>query len=149
MAFNFTKKGAAYDLGLLALCATFIAIIIGRDAFSPTAYMTVLIIVVAAMGVLNTLREAYKESQLDEMQLAAASFGARWAVTIPLTLMLLVLFIPPLQNAVLSFTEALYASSQSPLPPLIRVFIMGAVLAVILQLSGKLLISAIWTRTKG
>ncbi|GEM_PF-2782691 len=148
MALTFKQKRALYDGGLIILCLGLLVMVIWREAFPPGLHTGLVIVALIGIGIVNTLREAHKEAQLDEMQLAAASFGARWAVTIPITMMLLLNFFPPIRDTAIAFLEVLAGPSDSPFPPLLRVFVMGMVLAVILQLAGKSLIAAIWTWRK-
>lgn len=141
-------RGSLYDFGLAALCIAFIVILMSKQSISPLLYTPALFLTLIAICVVNTFREAHKEAKLDEVQLAAASFGARWSVAVPITIMMLMLFLTPLQNATMSFAEALEAAEGSPAPPILRVFVMGMALAVVLQLLGKSLIAAIWTWRK-
>ena len=143
-----TKAGAIYDIGLIASMIGFVLVLINGQALVPLAYTALLFALLLAAMLFNIKREAHKEQQLDELQLASASFGARWSFAALGLVMLLMLFITPLQSAVAYIANIAEHSNGAPMVSPSKTFLMGLVAAMVIQLTAKSALSAIWTWTK-
>ena len=64
-------------------------------------------------------------------------------------LALLASFLTPLQDLIGQAATAFEASPANPVPPAVRLFLLGLVCALVLQFSTKALITAVWHRMKG
>lgn len=142
------KKTALFDLGLVAFLIALFAVLVNKHALSPPVYMTLLVGLMLTATVIGWWREARKERQLDEVELAAASFGARWSMAAVGAIVLLLLFVPPLHDAIVWFAQAYEANEDRPLPAPVGVFVFGFVLAMFVQLAAKSALGAAWIWTK-
>ncbi|GAA0277429.1 hypothetical protein GCM10009127_17760 [Alteraurantiacibacter aestuarii] len=148
MASKITKKGAAVDIAFLASMIGFVAVMINQRAFTPGVHSVLLIALVAVALALNISREARKEKQLDELELASASFGARWAVTVLGIVMMLLLFVTPMQSAVAHLANAVENGSGVAMVRPSKTFLMGLCTAMVIQLGAKSALASIWKWTK-
>ncbi len=137
-----------FDIGLVALIVALIAVIVNKQAFSQPAYSGLLFGLMLGVTALAWWHEALKERQLDELELASASFGARWSAAVLGTVALLLLFVTPLQDAIVWFEQAYRNNEGRPLPAPVGVFVLGFVFAMMLQLSAKSVLGAAWMWTK-
>jgi hypothetical protein len=148
MTTRFTKTGAMLDLGLVVAIVALLAVIIKKHAFSPSVYTALLFGLMLAATALAWWREARKEKRLDELELASASFGARWSMAVVGTVALLLLFVTPLQDAIVWFDQAYEDNEDRPLPAPVGVFVFGFVFAHFVQLTAKSALGAAWMWTK-
>lgn len=135
----------------LAVGATFVAwfaVVLNRRAFDPPMYTALLVILMLTATVLGWWHEARKERQLDELELAGLSFGARWSTAVLGFFVLLLLFVTPLQDAIVQFAEAYEDHDSRPLPAPVGVFTVGFVLAIAIQLTAKSVLGSIWMWSK-
>jgi hypothetical protein len=142
------RKAAILDIGLVILMVAVFAVLVNKRAFSPPAYTALLFGLMMAVTVLGWRREARKEKQLDELELASASFGARWGVAVLGTVALLLLFVTPLQDAIVWFDQAYGNNEGRPLPTPVGVFLLGFLFAMFLQLTAKSVLGAAWMWSK-
>lgn len=142
------KKTAMFDVGLVASLVAMFAVLVNKHAFSPPVYTALLVGLLLAATALGLWREARKEQQLDELELASASFGARWSPAVLGTVAILLLFVTPLQDAIVWFDQAYEDNEGRPLPAPAGVFLFGFVCAYFLQLTAKSALGAIWKWTK-
>lgn len=142
------KKTAMFDVGLVASLVAMFAVLVNKQAFPPPVYTALLVGLMLAATVLGLWREARKEGQLDELELASASFGARWSPAVLGTVAILLLFVTPLQDAIVWFDQAYEGNTGRPLPAPAGVFLFGFIFAMALQLTAKSALGAIWTWTK-
>ena len=142
------KTGSMLDIGLVISLAAFVATLINAAAMPGILATGLLIVFTLAIAVIGIWREAHKEGQLDEVELAGASFGARWGVAAVIIIALLATFVPPLQSGINVMAAAFEASPASPIPASVRLFIAGLVCAMIVQLATKSLITLAWRRSK-
>lgn len=142
------KTSALFDIGLVATMFAFFAVMVNKPAFNPPIHTALLFALLLTATVVGWLREARKERQLDELELASASFGARWSAAVLGVVAVLLLFVTPIQDAIVWFAEAYEANEGRPLPAPVGVFVIGFVFAMMLQLTAKSALAAIWTWTK-
>jgi len=102
----------------------------------------------AAATALGWWREAWRERRLDELELASESFGARWSAAVLTSVALLLLFVVPLQDAIVWFDRAYEDNEGRPLPAPVGVFLFGFIFAVALHLTAKSALGAAWMWTK-
>lgn len=143
-----THSTAMLDIGLVASLVAVIAVLVNKHAFSPPVYTALVFGLILATTVIGWWREAWKEKQLDELELASASFGARWSPAVLGTVAILLLFVTPLQDAIVWFDQAYENNEGRPLPAPAGVFLFGFVCAYFLQLTAKSALGAIWKWTK-
>jgi len=148
MARKSVKVTAVFDIGLVIMFGAMLAVIVNKQAFAPGVHTAVLFAVMLAATVLGWWREARKETQLDELELAGASFGARWSVAVVGFVAVLLLFVSPLQDAIVWFAQAYESNDGRPLPVPVGVFIVGFVLAMMLQLGARSALGAAWMWSK-
>ena len=142
------KRAALLDIGLVLLLVALVAVIANKQAFSQPVHSALLFGLMLGVTALAWWREARKEEQLDELELASASFGARWSAAVLGTVALLFLFVTPLQDAIVWFEQAYRNNEGRPLPAPVGVFVIGFVFANVLQLTAKSALAAAWMWTK-
>lgn len=141
------KSRAMLNVGLVMSFVAMFAVLVNKQAFSQPVYSALLFGLMLGVTVLAWWHEALKERQLDELELASASFGARWSAAVLGIVALLLLFVTPLQDAIVWFEQA-YNNEGRPLPAPVGVFVLGFVFAMMLQLSAKSVLGAAWMWTK-
>ena len=117
----------------------------GPDHFGRHRLLHALALAVTVIGV---IREAKKEEQLDEVELASASFGARWAVVAVTLLAVLMTFVQPLQSAIVHFSILATSGEGAAIPAPAKVFVLGLVTALAIQLTAKAALSSWWKWSK-
>ena len=142
------KRAALLDIGLVLLLVALVAVIANKQAFSQPVHSALLFGLMLGVTALAWWREARKEEQLDELELASASFGARWSAAVLGTVALLFLFVTPLQDAIVWFEQAYRNNEGRPLPAPVGVFVLGFFFAMMLQLSARSVLAAVWMWTK-
>lgn len=65
------------DIGLIGAIAVFMIVLRNTDKLAPAFTNIVMVILTIAIVIIGVKREAAREATLDEVQLAAVSFGAR------------------------------------------------------------------------
>lgn len=148
MSHNSWTSRAGLDLGLVATLVALVTVLVNKQAFPPSVYNALLFGLMSAVTALGWWKEARKERQLDELELAGASFGARWGVAVLGMVALLLLFVTPIQDAIVWFDQAYEDNEGRPLPGPVGVFILGFVFAMALQLTAKSALGAAWMWTK-
>lgn len=141
------RTGSFLDLalvaGLVGFCITLVSTGTGRGLL-VTALLIGMALLITGIGI---WREAYRESQLDEVEMAGNSFGARWGICAVILLTLLSVFLTPLQGLITGFAQS-FDPVSSPFPIEVRLFVLGLICALALQLMTKTVVSAIWHRLK-
>lgn len=148
MLYKITRMSALLDIALVASLVAAIVVMGNREALSSPLYFVLVAGLLVTVTVLGWWREAQRESKLDELELAAASFGARWSIAVVGIVAFLILFITPIQQGIVWFAAAYEANEGRPLPAAVGVFVCGFVLAQVVSLTAKSVIGAIWTWTK-
>jgi hypothetical protein len=148
MARKPATKTALLYFGMIASVVAWFAVLVNKHAFDPPIYSALLFTLMLMATLFGWWREMEKERELDELELAAASFGARWGVGVLAISALLLLFVTPLQDAIVLFAESYEDNEGRPLPAPVGVFIMGFLLAVFLQQIAKSALGAMWKWTK-
>jgi hypothetical protein len=143
-----SKATALLDLGPIAAMIAFIAVLINKASIAAPLDTALLLILALAATAIGLKREAQKEARLDEVELAGANFGARWSIAVVTVAALLMLFIAPLQNAITQLSMLMETSNGVSMPVPGKVFVLGMVSAIAIQLTAKSTLAAIWKWTK-
>ena len=148
MATSKLNIGSILDVVLVASLAIFIAVLI--NASSPVDPITSVLLLVLTLAVtaVGVWRESNKEQSLDEVQLASTSFGARWGISAVIFVTLLATFFAPLQGMIEFAGSSFEAAEGGPFSVPVRLFILGLVCAMVIELLAKLVAAAIWRRSK-
>jgi hypothetical protein len=141
-------SNAMLNLGIGAAFVAWFAVVVNKRAFDPPIYTALLAALMLTAIVLTWLHEARRERQLDELELAGLSFGARWSTAVLGFTVLLLLFVAPLQDTIVGFAEAYEDHDSRPLPAPVGVFTFGFVVAIFIQMASKSALGAIWMWTK-
>ena len=141
------KSNAMLNLAIGTTFVAWIAVMVNKRAFDPPIHTALLAALMLTAIVLTWLHEARRERQLDELELAGLSFGARWGTAV-LGFTVLLLFLTPLQDAIVQFAEAYEDHKSRPLPAPVGVFTFGFVVAIFIQIASKSALGAIWMWTK-
>lgn len=148
----FSKAGAVLDIALLSTFAVFVAVLVNKPAFPPVAYFASLFALMIAANAIGIRREARIERQLDELELASVSFGARWAVSAIGIAAMLFLFVTPLQDAVLAWFQQVELNVEArggrAMSAPATVFLLGMMVAMAIFLTAKSALATIWKWTK-
>ncbi|MEP2989767.1 MAG: hypothetical protein ABJN65_01050 [Parasphingorhabdus sp.] len=148
MATSNRKIGSLLDIGLVASLTAFIVVLVtGNSSANPLT--SVLLIALALMVTsIGIWRETSKEQQLDEVQLAGLSFGARWGISVVIFVSLLATFLAPLQNIIEFAASTFEMAEGAAISASVRLFILGLITAMVIELSTKFVAAAIWRRSK-
>lgn len=146
---NSTKTSAhVLDLGLIASLAAFSLVLVNADNLAPSLASALLFVLAVAVTFIGVKREAAKEAKLDEVELAGASFGARWGIAVVIFLTFLVTFLPPLQNTIAALVDLRADDGSSPIPAAALLFAAGLVTAMFVQLTSAFVIGKFWIWSK-
>lgn len=148
MTRNSPTSRAILNLGLLASIVAFIFVLINIDELPSSIAVVVLFAIALATTAIGVIREARKEESLDEVELAGASFGARWGIVAVILVALMMTFIAPLQGAIVNFSTLATNSEAAAMPAPAKVFILGLVTALAIQLIAKATLSTFWKWSK-
>lgn len=134
-----------HDIALVGSLLAFCAILINRPDLPSIVTTGMLLILTALITFIGIRRE---NSAMDEVQLAAVSFGSRWSVTIVVTFMLLLCFLGPLQTGIDTVFGGAVGKGDGPIPGTVLIFISGLLSALVLLLASKFVLTRIWLWTK-
>jgi hypothetical protein len=143
-----SQSNAWFHAGMVATFVAMFAVLVNKRAFDPPIYTAVLALLMLTATVLAWWYEARREQQLDELELASRSFGARWSTAVLGFVVLLLLFVTPVQDAIVRFAEAYEDHRTRPLPAPVGVFTFGFVVAMFVQMASKSVLGSVWTWTK-
>lgn len=91
---------------------------------------------------------ARADQRLDEVELAAARFGARWGLVAGVAFMSLLIFLPPFQDLLTEFAGTLRGFNGYPRAVEGRIFLLGIVSTFVAQEAFRSLLSAGWKWSK-
>ena len=148
MTASINTSSSLLDLGLIAALTMFAVVIVNADSLVPALAGLLLFVLTVAITWIGARREAAKVTRLDEMELAAASFGARWGIAAVIFIALLVTFFAPLQDGIVAIVDVPNVRENPPVPLPAVVFAAGLVTAMLIQLSAAFVIARVWTWTK-
>lgn len=148
MTTKLSYSRALLDVGHVAALIAFSAVLINKAAIPAPLDMALLVMLALAVTAIGLKREAQKEARLDEVELAGANFGARWSVAVVIVAVLLMLFVAPLLSAITQLSMLMEQSNGVAMPAPGKVFVLGMVAAVAIQLTAKSALAAVWKWTK-
>lgn len=139
---------SALDIGLVASLALFIAVLVNTSSASSMIATAALIALALLVTLIGIWRETARERALDEVELASESFGARSGISAVVLVTFLATFFAPLQGLIEWAASLFESAPQDPFPIYVRVFIMGLVCAMLIELTAKSIAAALWRRSK-
>jgi hypothetical protein len=148
MAQKPATKTALLNLGVVTSMIVWLVVVVNKRAFDPPVFTALIIAPMLTATFFGWWSELRRERQLDELELAAASFGARWGVAVLGTMILLFLFVTPVQDAIVLFAESYEDNRGRPLPAPVGVFIFGFLVAMLAQMTAKSALGAVWMWNK-
>ncbi len=101
-----------------------------------------------ATWAVSTVAEARADGRLDEVELAAARFGARWGLVAGVAFMSVLVFLPPFQSLLTEIAGAFDRTSGFPRAVESRMFLLGIVSTFVAQAASRSLLAAGWKRSK-
>lgn len=142
---KFSESKPALDIALVASLLAFGTILIGRPdlpSFVTASILIILTILVTAIGIRR------ENTKMDEVELAAASFGSRWSITVVVAFMLLLCFFGPLQQAIDTIFGSAVGTGNGPIPGTVLIFISGLLSAIVVLLGSKAVLTRAWLWSK-
>jgi hypothetical protein len=119
-----------------------------RDAepWHRTAHF--LLFVIAAYGI-SAVAQVRADRRLDEVELAAARFGARWGLTAGIFFVTVLTFLPPVHSLLADIAGA-FSRAHSGYPTSVetRMFLLGIVTTFIAQETFRCIFAAAWKWSK-
>jgi uncharacterized membrane protein len=103
---------------------------------------------VIAVYVVSTIMQTRAERRMDEVELAAARFGARWGLVIGIALLVILILLPPSQNFLVGFASSLESAEANTLPGDVQMFLLGIVSAMVAQEASRFVLVAGWKWSK-
>ena len=101
-----------------------------------------------ATSAVGATMNARADGRLDEMELAAARFGARWGLVAGVAFMNVLIFLPPVQSLLTEFAGALPRFNGFPRAVEGRIFLLGVVCTFVAQEAFRALLTAGWKWSK-
>ena len=135
----------ALDIALVASLLAFGTILISRPdlpSFVTAGILIILTILITAIGIRR------ENTSMDEVELAAANFGARWSITVVVVFMLLLCFFSPLQEGIGNVFESVSGATDAPIPGTVLIFISGLLSAMVVLLGSKAVLTRAWLWSK-
>ena len=139
---NLKSKGTI-DMAMIASVAAFVVVFVNKDSLMPAIAGSLLVALAGVVGYIGFKREAGREAELDEVELAAESFGARSGVAVVILVTFLLLALPPLQNAIAGLVDLEGVPENTPMPVTVAFFAAGLVSAMLLQLTSTFVLTRI------
>ena len=101
-----------------------------------------------AASAVSAIMHARADGRLDEVELAAARFGARWGLVAGVAFMNLLIFLPPFQSLLTEFAGTLSGFNGFPRAVEGRIFLLGIVSTFVAQEAFRSLLAAGWKWSK-
>ncbi len=101
-----------------------------------------------AASAVTAIMHARADGRLDEVELAAARFGARWGLVAGVTFMNVLTFLPPFQSLLSEFAATLPRFNGFPRAVEGRMFLLGIVSTFVAQEAFRSLLAAGWKWSK-
>jgi hypothetical protein len=106
-----------------------------------------LVALLAFFVLIAIVENVRRDRRLDEMELAASRFGARWAL-VASSILLCIPFMPAVQSLIVALEMELTGSGNEQLPTAVKIFVIGMVCSIVVQQLTAKALSAIWTLAK-
>jgi len=107
-----------------------------------------LIFFVVAVYAIGATVQARAENRMDEVELAAVRFGARWGLLASVAFMAILIFLPPFQTFLTDSADTLRTFSGYPRAIEARMFMLGMVATFVAQEAFRTLLAAGWKWSK-
>jgi hypothetical protein len=101
-----------------------------------------------ATWAVGPIMQARADGRLDEMELAAARFGARWGLVAGVAFMGVLTYVPPFQSLLMETAGVLSRTSGYPRAVEARMFLLGIVSTFVAQEAFRSLFAAGWKWSK-
>ena len=101
-----------------------------------------------AASAVSAIMHARADGRLDEVELAAARFGARWGLVAGVAFMNFLIFLPPFQSLLTEFAGTLSGFNGFPRAVEGRIFLLGIVSTFLAQEVFRSLLAAGWKWSK-
>jgi hypothetical protein len=119
--------------------------VIQQPSSVRSAQLLFFVIAVYAVAVTAQVRA---ENRMDEVELAAARFGARWGLIAGVAFMAVLIILPPFQSLLTESADALRGFNGYPRPVEARMFMLGVVSTFVAQETFRSLLAAGWKQSK-
>jgi hypothetical protein len=146
------KQKTAVDTALgLAMAALIVGWVVSliwaaqQPDWLRSAHTLIFIIVVSAVGAAMQVRA---DGRLDEVELAAARFGARWGLVAGVAFMNVLIFLPPFQSLLTESADAFRRFNGYPRAVEGRMFLLGMVSTFVAQEAFRSLLAVGWKWSK-
>ena len=120
--------------------------VVRQSDWLRSAHSLFFVIVVSAVG---AIAHARADGRLDEVELAAARFGARWGLVFGVAVMNVLILSPPFQSLLVEFAGAL-SGFPNGFPRAVegRMFLLGVVSTFVAQEASRSVLTAGWKWSK-
>ena len=142
--FTDTALGIAIFALFVAWVVTLIWVV-DRAPWLQTAH--VLFFVIATFGV-SAAAQVRADSRLDEVELAAARFGARWGLVGGVAFMTVLTFLPPIYSLLAEIAGVISRAEGYPMAVEARMFLFGIVTTFFAQETFRSVFAAAWRWSK-
>jgi hypothetical protein len=143
-----TFTDTALGVAQIPLAVAFVAALIwvaDKPNWLGSSLIVVFIIASYALGITSQVRA---ENRLDEVELAAVRFGARWGHVAGVAFVLVLTFLPPVQSLLAGFAGALGRTSGYPGAVEPRMFLFGVTCTFAAQEVFRSVLAAAWKWSK-
>ena len=143
-----TFTDIAIGIANVALFIAFIAMLIWVGDKPYWLASTLVVLFLIASWALATTAQVRAESRLDEVELAASRFGARWGLVAGVVFLLVLSFLPPIQLLLGEIAGAIGSTSGYPRAVEPRMFMFGVVCTFFAQEIFRFVFAAAWKWSK-
>lgn len=106
------------------------------------------LIFLIAVWAVSAIMQARADGRLDEVELAAARFGARWGLVAGVAVISVLTFVPPFQSLLMEFADAFDRTEGYPRAVKARMFLLGIASTFVAQEAFRSLLAAGWKWSK-
>jgi hypothetical protein len=143
-----TFTDTALTIALLAMPFVFVATLFWVTREAPGLRTAHTFVFFLCLHALVTTKEARADEQLDEVELTAARFGARWGLLGGFSFMAFLTLLPPVHPLLADIADYLGRVEDRSMTGESRLFLLGGVTMYVSQLIFKSVLAATWTWAK-
>jgi hypothetical protein len=138
----------ALNIALFAMPFVFVATLYWVTREAPGLRTAHAFIFYLSLWALAAAKEARAEERLDEVELTAARFGARWGLLGGFAFMFFLILLPPVHPLLADIADALGRIEDRSMTGESRLFLLGGLTVFFSQLILKSVLAAAWTWAK-
>ena len=145
---NKTFTDTALAIATVALAVAFVATLIWVTDSGPWLRTAQLLFFVIAIYSVSVVAQARADRRLDEVELAAARFGARWGLVGGVAFVTVLTFLPPVHSLLAEIARAFAGIEDDRMTLESRLFLLGIVSTFVAQEACRSVLAGAWKWSK-